>query len=215
MSTRLKQVMRTVLVLLPAVPGCVFSQADSQTAAALPPVAVPPARPLPPGPSAYRGVHEYQLSSIYDRVADRTRVTVVPSQHYQLTFGKPTMSFAASIGYPGHGAVTSQDSVELEFITFTPARSGWGLAHAQPLRITLDDSVHMALPAAGYQRMSVRLLDRGRREIVRFWMPTAEFRRLAASARAKLKVGRFTIKLKQQDLEGLLALNSRLVPAGE
>ena len=212
MSTRFNRVMSAVLALLPSVPGRLCSQADTEAARTLPSAAIQRSRPVLPDASADHSINDYQLSAVYDRVANRTRVTVVPAQHYQPAFDKPTMSFAVSISYLGRPSAAAPDSVELDFITFTPPRAGWPLAHPHSLRIILDDSVRSEFPAAEYQRMSVGLFDRGRSEMSSYRIPSPAFLQLAGSSRVTLKVGRFTIKLDQQGFEGLRVLAARLSP---
>ena len=203
-----------VLVLLPSMPGSLLSQADSQAASAQPPVSVPVPRPLLPGSWAEHGVHEYQLSSIYDRVTDRTRVTVVPRQKYRPSYNQPNVSFSVSVTYSGREPTPAPDSVVFEVAVFSPARGGWPLAHPERLKVTLNDTIHLEFPSADYRRMSVHLNDRGRNETLDFRIPTTDFLSLAASSRARLKIGRFTIKLDQPGLDGLRALVPWLMPAG-
>lgn len=223
MSTRLNHACSALLVLLPAISINLLSQADSQTAPTLPPASIPSPRPLPRGPSTDYGVHDYQLSSIYDRVGGRTRLSVVPMQKSQPSlvpmqknqpsFDRPYLSFAVSVTYPGRDLVVPPDSVVFEFTVFAPARLGWAFGHPEPLEITLDDSVHLEFPNTAYERMAVRFTDPGRSELMVFRVPIAAFLSLAASSKAKLRVGHFTVKLDAHSIEGLQALADRLTPA--
>ena len=212
MASRVGRLSSLVIAALAGVPVRALSQADSQATEPAPGVS----RPLSPvpflAPTDGRGGHQYVLSAIYDRVLRRTRVTVVPMPVTHLSVDQPMMSPAATIEYPGQEPVEPPHTVELELTAFSPARSGWALAHPQSLEILLEDSIRSVYPAVDYERLPVGLRDPGRRETVRYRIPTADFLKVVTASRVRFKVGRMTTRLDDRGILGFRALIARAVP---
>lgn len=213
MSKYLHRAVSAVMALVPAITGNLSSQADTEAARALPPVSTPRPVPRRSSEAAERETRDYQMITVYDRVTNHTRVTVVPFQKSRRSPDRASVSFAVSITYQGRQLTMPPDSVEFIFTAFAPARSGWALAHPGPLKLTVDDSVQAEIQSSSYQRLAVALTARGRREMIAYRVAIPQLMALAAAPEGKLKVGRFTIKLDEYGREGLRALAARLVPA--
>ena len=126
---------------------------------------------------------------------------------------RASISFSVSVTYPGRAPSVTPDSADFLFTAWAPARSGWALAHPGTLKLTLDDSLPVAIPSTSYQRLPVRFTARGRTELIVCRVATTDLLALAASTKSKLQVGRFTIKLDAHAREGLQAFARRLMPA--
>ncbi len=213
MSMRLERAASAVVVLLPSIAASLSSQADTQAASVLAPAAtVVPMPPHAAGEADWEA-KDYQMSAIYDRVTNRTRLTIIPAQKYQAAMDRASVSIAVSVTYPGRGLTTVPDSVEFLFTAWAPARMGWALGHAGTLKLMLEDSLPVQIPSTSYQRLPVSFTASGRTEMVVFRVATPQVTALAASSKGKLKVGRFTIKLDAHGLEGLQTFARRLTSA--
>ena len=140
----------------------------------------------------------HQITRIYDRVADSTRLTlVVPGS--SRPFGLKSRAWLdISLAYKGTIMRNIPTSVVLTFESFTPSRGGWAFAKPRELRVSSGKRVLAKIPASSYQKRRVRLLDSGRREILSYTLPTDQFVNMAAESELNLQVGGGTIRLRQR-----------------
>ena len=213
MSMRLHPAVSAVVALLPLITGNLSSQADTDAARVLPLPSTPIPMPRRAGGIPERKSRDYRVFTVYDRVANTTRLTVVPVRRGRRSLERASVSFSVSVTYPGPELTTVPDSVEFLFMAFAPARSGWALAHPDPLKLTVDDSLQAEIPSTSYRRLPVALTANGRREMIVYRVAVPQVMALAAAPESQLKVGRFTIRLDQYGREGLRALTARLVSA--
>ena len=162
--------------------------------------------PLPPN----RVVYEYQLSSVHDRIAHRTRVSLQLFQRSGHVADGSFMSFWISATYSGQVLRTVPDSVELEFIGYSPLRRGWAFGHPRSLIVVLDDSVQLEFTSPNYLRTPTHFGDSRRIDALHFRVSTPDLVRLASSVHVVVKVGRYTIKLDQRGLEPIRAFIRQL-----
>ena len=101
--------------------------------------------------------------------------------------------------------------VVLTIESWTPGRGGWAFAHPQSLHIQSGDSIRLDVPATGYMKRRVHLLDSGRQEVLWFDIPSTDFTRLAGAPELTLRVGNARIRVRQR-MEMLREVLRRMTP---
>jgi hypothetical protein len=156
----------------------------------------------------------YEISTIYDRLTDSTRVSVALKGSSR-PFGLGSRIWLdVSFTHPGPRLTVSPEAVVLTLRSFTPARGGWAFAHPERLRVVSGESVKLELPAAQYEKLRVGLFDAGRREMLSFRIPTKELVAMAAEPELELKAGNARMRLRGRALDMLRDVTRRLKPAG-
>jgi len=152
----------------------------------------------------------YRITTIHDRVTDSTRVSAV-LRRSSGPFGLESRVWLdASFTYSGSEMTTPPAFVVLSLESFTPSRGGWAFARPKQLRIESGHHVLLESPASGYERRPVHLLDRGRREVLWFEIPVAEFVRLGAESELVLKAGSASIRIREPAMEMVRDLSRRM-----
>lgn len=197
----------TIMVLLPSLDASLLSKALGQTARMPRPYFTSaPTRTNRLAPEASLG---YQMNAIYDRVGQQTRLSLQTFHRVERTPDGAFASFSVSATYGGPGPSWQSDSVEFEFMTFSPTRRGWALGHLTTLRVTIADSV-LTFPTHTYEKMRMRLGDRYRSERLTFRIAASDLASLAAASNVELKLGRFRFKIDGRGLDGIRAFSRRL-----
>jgi hypothetical protein len=120
-----------------------------------------------------------------------------------------------SYAYPGRHLTASPEWVIITMESFTPARGGWAFARPRPLEVRSGGALKLQVPPVEYRKQPVRLFDAGRRELLSFRVPPAEFLTLLSETELSLEVGGASVRLKGQRMETLRALAQRLKPVTE
>jgi hypothetical protein len=167
-------------------------------------------RPVPGRVPPGLGRNEYQLTSVHDRIAHSTRVSVQSFQRSEHIADGSFVRFTVAVTYPGHAFAATHDSVELEFVGSSPLRRGWAIGRPAQLLAVLGDSVPLAFPSVEYRRTPTHLGDSRRIDVLLFRIASIDLMALASSDQVSLRVGRFTIKLDERGLEPLRALRHEL-----
>jgi hypothetical protein len=140
----------------------------------------------------------YQVSSLYDRETDSTRVTftVLGSSR---PFGLKSRAWMdLSFTYPGRRLTSPPQVVLLTLQSFTPSRGGWAFARPQELRIACADEEKLRLAPALYEKLPVHLFDPGRREVLSFRIPAREIVAMAGEELLSVKVGRAEVRFRER-----------------
>lgn len=99
----------------------------------------------------------YEVTTIYDRLTDSTRVTVALKGSSR-PFGLGSRIWLdVSFTYAGPRLTIPPEAVVLTLAGFTPARGGWAFAHPQRLRIRSGETLELAVPATEYEKLPVGL----------------------------------------------------------
>lgn len=210
MPFQLIHALGTVLVLGFALDGGVFSEAASQSPRSM-------RGTIRAAPSAFRdraagsSSASYQLNVIYDRVADRTRVSLLTFHRVKRTPDQSSASLSVSATYQGQALAEPPDSVEFDVTTFAPVRRGWALGHATDLKVSLNDAA-LVFRTTEYRKMALRLGDPYRSEMLTFHIATSDLVTLLHAAPVEFKLGRFRFRTDSQEVEGLRAFVRRLMP---
>ncbi len=155
----------------------------------------------------------YQVSSLYDRETDSTRVTftVLGSSR---PFGLKSRAWMdLSFTYPGRRLTSPPQVVLLTLQSFTPSRGGWAFARPQELRIACADEEKLRLAPALYEKLPVHLFDPGRREVLSFRIPAREIVAMAGEELLSVKVGRAEVRFRERRMAMLRDLVAAMTPS--
>jgi hypothetical protein len=156
----------------------------------------------------------YEVSTIYDRVTDSTRVSVALKGSSR-PFGLGSRVWLdVSFTHSGPRLTVPPEAVVLTLESFTPARGGWAFAHPERLRVESGESVKLELPATEYEKLPVGLFDAGRREMLSFRIPTGQFVAMAAEPELELKAGDARMRLRGRAMDMLRDVARRIKPVG-
>jgi hypothetical protein len=140
----------------------------------------------------------YRVAVVHDRLTDSTRLNAsfVASSK---PFGLDSRAWLdLSFSFAGVRLIAAPAFVVLTIESWTPGRGGWAFAHSEPLHVESGNSIRLDVPAAGYMKRKVHLFDSGRREVLWFDIPSAEFTRLAGAPELILRVGNAQIRVRQR-----------------
>ena len=155
----------------------------------------------------------YQVSTIYDKDTDSTRVTftVLGSSR---PFGLKSRAWMdLSFTYPGRRMTTPPHVVFLTLESFTPSRGGWAFAGPQKLRIACADGEKLRLAPARYEKLPVHLFDSGRREVLSFRIPALEIVALAGEELLNVEAGRAKMRFRERRMTMLRDLVATMTPS--
>jgi len=153
----------------------------------------------------------YRIAVVHDRLTDNTRVSASLSASSE-PFGLDSRAWLdLSFTFSGARLVTPPATVVLTIEGWTPSRGGWAFAHPESLHVRSGDSIRLALPAAGYLKRRVHLLDTGRRDVLWYDIPSRDFTRLAAAPELIFTAGRARFRV-QQRMEMLREVLHRMTP---
>ncbi len=142
--------------------------------------------------------NEYLVAVVHDRLTDSSRLSASftrSSKH----FGLDSRAWLdLSFSFTGARLVTPPSFLVLTIESWTPARGGWAFAHPESLHVQSGDSVRLEFPAAGYLKRRARLFDTGRREMLRFDIPSSDFARLARAPELTFKAGRAQFRVRER-----------------
>lgn len=156
----------------------------------------------------------YNVTTIYDRLTDSTRVTV-GLKGSSRPFGLGSRVWLhLSFTHRGVRLTAPPEAVVLTLESFTPARGGWAFAHPQKLRVRSGKNDKLEVPAAQYAKLRVGLFDAGRREELSFRIPTEQFTALAAEPEIEFKAGNASIRFRDRRMEMLWEVVRRMTPSG-
>lgn len=155
----------------------------------------------------------YEVSRIYDRLTDSTRVSVALKGSSR-PFGLGSRIWLdVSFTHSGSELTVPPEAVVLTLESLTPARGGWAFAHPQRLRVIWGENVKLDLPAADYAKLPVELFDAGRREVLSFRIQTGQFVAMTAEPELELKAGNARMRLRGRAMDILRDVARRLEPA--
>jgi hypothetical protein len=153
----------------------------------------------------------YQLVVIHDRGTDSSRVTAAFTASSK-PFGLGSRAWLdLSFTFAGIRLIAAPPFVVLTIESWTPARGGWAFAHPESLHVRSGDSIRLDVPATGYVKRRVHLLDSGRQEVLWFDIPSTDFTRLAGAPELTLRVGNARIRVRQR-VEMLREVLRRMTP---
>ena len=159
--------------------------------------------------------NSYEVSRLYDRVTDSTRVAAAFSPSSRPFGLGSTVWLLAAFTFPGRQLQAPPAFVELSLESWTPARGGWAFGHPRVLRVQTGKTRLMTIPASGYVKRPVYLFDRGRREELSFRIEPEEFATLARPPELVMKAGSATVRLDKRRMERLRVLMRQMtVPGG-
>ena len=140
----------------------------------------------------------YRVAVVHDRLTDSTRLNAsfVASSK---PFGLDSRAWLdLSFSFAGVRLTAAPAFVVLTIETWTPSRGGWAFAHPKPLHVESGDSIRLEVPATGYLKRKVHLLDSGRREALWFNIPSTDFIRLAGAPELIFSAGNARIRVRQR-----------------
>ena len=153
----------------------------------------------------------YRMAVVHDRLTDSTRLSASFTASSK-PFGLDSRAWLdLSFSFAGVRLLATPAFVVLTIESWTPGRGGWAFAHAQWLHIQSGDSIRLDLPATGYVKRRVHLLDSGRREVLWFDIPSTDFARLAGAPELTVRVGNARIRVRQR-MEMLREVLRRMTP---
>ena len=156
----------------------------------------------------------YQVSTVYDRLTDSTRVTVLMKRGSR-PFGLGSRVWLdLSFTHRGARLTVPPEAVVLTLESFTPARGGWAFARPRKLRVRSEGNVKLEVPAARYAKLPVGLFAPGRREELSFRIPAVQFTALAAEPEIEFQAGNARIHFLSQGMEMLREVVRQLTPGG-
>jgi len=151
-----------------------------------------------------------QVTSLYDRVTDSTRVTA--SLGGSRPFGLESRVWLdASFVYAGREPVVPPEAIVLSLESFTPSKGGWAFAHPRKLRVESGRQLLLEVPPAAYLKRPVGLFDAGRREVLSFRIPLVELAALARQPELAMKAGNAGLRLGRRRIEALRVF-LRMIP---
>lgn len=154
----------------------------------------------------------YQVTTIYDRQTDSTRVTftILGSSR---PFGLKSRAWIdLSFTYPGRRLTSPPQVVLLTVESFTPSRGGWAFVRPQELRIACADEEKLRLAPAHYQKLPVHLFDSGRREVLTFRIPARQIVAIAGEELLNVEVGRAKVRFRERRMAMLRDLVATMTP---
>ena len=152
----------------------------------------------------------YYVVPIHDRVTDSTRISAMLLTGVGWFGSGAKVWLTASFAFPGRRLVTQPDTVELALDSFAREGSKWAFSHARELRVEVDNSVRLEVPARDYVRVGKGLLDRGRRELLSFRIPAREFIDLGQEREVILQAGSARFELNSHAMEMIRDLIRRM-----
>ena len=155
----------------------------------------------------------YQVTTIYDRETDTTRVTftILGSSR---PFGLKSRAWIdLSFTYPGRRLTSPPQVVLLTVESFTPSRGGWAFGRRQELRIACADEEKLRLAPASYQKLPVHLFDSGRREVISFRIPARQIVAIAGEELLNVEVGRAKVRFRERRMAMLRDLVAAMTPS--
>jgi hypothetical protein len=155
----------------------------------------------------------YQVTKIYDKETDSTRVTftVLGSSR---PFGLKSRAWIdLSFTYPGRRLTSPPQVVFLTLESFTPSRGGWAFARPQELRIACADAEKLRLAPVRYQKLTVHLFDSGRREVLSFRIPASQIVTLAGEELLNVEAGRAKLRFRERRMAMLRQLVAMMTPS--
>lgn len=156
----------------------------------------------------------YEVATIYDRLTDSTRVTVMLKGSSR-PFGLGSRVWLdLSFMHRGVRLTVPPEAVVLTLRSFTPARGGWAFAHSRKLRVRSGKRDKLEIPAGEYAKLRVGLFDRGRREELSFRIPAEQFIALAAEPEIQLTAGNASIRFRDRRMKMLQEVVRRMTPSG-
>lgn len=153
----------------------------------------------------------YQLVVMHDRGSDSSRVTAAFTASSK-PFGLDSRAWLdLSFTFAGVQLIAAPSFVVLTIEGWTPSRGGWAFAHPVSLHIRSGDSIRLDVPATGYVKHPVHLLDSGRRETLWFDIPSTVFARLAEAPELSFSAGNARFRVRQR-MEMLREVVRRMTP---
>ena len=153
----------------------------------------------------------YRIAVVHDRLADSTRLSASFTASSK-PFGLDSRAWLdLSFSFAGVRLIATPAFVALAIESWTPGWGGWAFAHPQSLHIHSGDSIRLDVPATGYMKRRVHLLDSGRQEVLWFDIPSTDFTRLAAAPELILRAGNARIRVRQR-MEMLREVLRRMTP---
>lgn len=157
----------------------------------------------------------YQVSTIYDRLTDSTRVAVALKESSRRFGLDSRVWLGVSFTHAGRRLTVPPEAVVLTLESFTSARGGLAFAHPQKLRVQSGRIVKLEVPAGEYEKLGFGLLDSGRHEMLSFRFPTEQFVAMAAEPELELKAGNARMRLRERGMGMLRDVVRRLTPSND
>jgi hypothetical protein len=154
----------------------------------------------------------YQVTTIYDRQTDSTRVTYTVSGASRPFGLKSRVWIDLAFVYPGRRLTSFPEAVTVTLVSFTPSRGGWAFARPHTLRIACADGEKVRVLPMRYERLPVHLFDPGRREALSFRLSVPDLLRLEGEELLDLKAGQATIRFREKRMAMLSDLIAQLTP---
>ena len=155
----------------------------------------------------------YQVTTLYDRVTDSTRVMVsLPSGARPFGLGSRVW-LDAHFTFQGRQLLAVPDFVVLTLESWTPSRGGWAFAHPTKLRVESGNGLRLEISAAEYVKRPVRLFDSGRREALSFWIPIEEFTAMSEAPGLSLRAGNARIRFDARRMAAMRDVVHRMTPS--
>jgi len=153
-----------------------------------------------------RSESQYQPVTLYDRVADSTRVSLLLG-HTPKPFGLGSTVWAhATFAFKGRRPPPRPTSAVVILDSWTPARGGWAFAHPQALQVRDGQARLATIPASQYVKRKVQLFDTGRREVLSFRVAADTLATLSRQPALTLRAGRAVVPLTARGMEALRIL---------
>ncbi len=158
------------------------------------------------------GRASYQVTTLYDRVTDSTRVMVsLPASTRPFGLGSRVW-LDAHFTFPGRRLQAAPEFVVLTLESWTPSRGGWAFAHPAKLRVESKNGLRLELSAAEYVKRPVHLFDSGRREALSFRIPVEEFVAMSEALGLSLRAGNARIRFDEQRMTAIRDLVRQMTP---
>jgi hypothetical protein len=153
-----------------------------------------------------RSDSQYQPVSLYDRVADSTRVSLLLG-HTAKPFGLGSTVWAhATFTFKGRRPPPRPGSAVVTFDSWTPGRGGWAFAHPQALQVRDGQARLATIPASQYIKRKTHLFDTGRREVLSFRVAADTLATFSRQPELILRAGRAVVPLTARGMEALRIL---------
>jgi hypothetical protein len=153
-----------------------------------------------------RSESPYQPVTLYDRVVDSTRVSLLLG-HTRKPFGLGSTVWAhATFTFQGRRAPSRPTSAVVILDSWTPARGGWAFAHPQSLQVRDGQGRLATIPASQYVKRKVHLFDTGRREVLSFRVAADTLATFSQQPALTLRAGRAVVPLTARGMEALRVL---------
>jgi hypothetical protein len=163
-------------------------------------------------PAHPRGRASYQVTALYDRVTDSTRVMVsLPTRTRPFGLGSRVW-LDAHFTFPGRRLLAAPEFVILTLESWTPSRGGWAFAHPAELRVVSKNGLRLEIAAAEYVKRPVHLFDSGRREALSFRIPVEAFVAMSEALGLSLRAGNARIRFDAQRMTPIRDLVRQMTP---